>query len=41
MTYSIEEAKAFVIKAGLELSEAGLAARTWEISVRVFRTISL
>ena len=29
MTYSIEEAKAFVIKAGLELSEAGLVARTW------------
>ena len=36
MTYSIEEAKAFVIKAGLELSEAGLVARTWgNISARI------
>lgn len=36
MTYSIEEAKQFVIKAGLELSEAGLVARTWgNISARI------
>lgn len=36
MTYSIEEAKEFVIKAGLELSKAGLVARTWgNISARI------
>lgn len=36
MTYSIEEAKEFVIKAGLELSAAGLVARTWgNISARI------
>lgn len=36
MTYSIEEAKQFVIKAGLELSKAGLVARTWgNISARI------
>lgn len=36
MTFSIEEAKQFVIKAGLELSEAGLVARTWgNISARI------
>ena len=36
MIYSIQEAKEFVIKAGLELSEAGLVARTWgNISARI------
>lgn len=36
MTYSIEEAKQFVIKAGLELSKEGLVARTWgNISARI------
>ena len=36
MIYSIEEAKQFVIKAGLELSKAGLVARTWgNISARI------
>ncbi len=36
MTFSIDEAKAFVIKAGLELSKAGLVARTWgNISARI------
>ena len=36
MIYSIEEAKEFVIKAGLELSAAGLVARTWgNISARI------
>ena len=29
MTYSIEEAKDFVIKAGLELLRTGLVSRTW------------
>lgn len=36
MTYSIEEAKEFVIKAGYALVEAGLVARTWgNISARI------
>lgn len=36
MTYSVEEAKEFVIKAGHELVKAGLVARTWgNISARI------
>lgn len=36
MTYSIEEAKEFVLKAGHALVEAGLVARTWgNISARI------
>lgn len=36
MTFSKEEARQFVIKAGMELSEAGLVARTWgNISARI------
>ena len=36
MRYAIEDAKQFVIKAGLELSKAGLVARTWgNISARI------
>lgn len=36
MTYSIEEAKDFVIKAGLELLRTGLVSRTWgNISARI------
>ena len=39
MIFSIEEAKEFVIKAGLELLSAGLVARTWgNISARISDT---
>ena len=39
MAYSVKEAKELVLKAGLELCEAGLVARTWgNISARVSDT---
>lgn len=39
MAYSIDKARELVLKAGLELSEAGLVARTWgNISARVSDT---
>lgn len=39
MIYSVDEAKEFVLKAGLELLRAGLVARTWgNISARISDT---
>ena len=39
MAYSLEKARELVLKAGLELCEAGLVARTWgNISARVSDT---
>ena len=39
MAYSVEKARELVLKAGMELCEAGLVARTWgNISARVSDT---